>query len=137
MSCAGPTKCVKEQQLANAVKSQNGNGKAFIPSCNPAGGYERMQCDRSVGECWCVNKMGDEEPGTRVRGNKQYCDAPGRIFFCRTLSRSLVRSFFLSFIQSDGVLNVILLFNPSDSVTLSEGAAKGSGIHQPGYQWTF
>ena len=38
-----------------------------------------MQCDSSVGECWCVNKMGDEEPGTRVRGNKQYCDAPGRI----------------------------------------------------------
>ena len=40
-----------------------------------------MQCDSSVGECWCVNKMGDEEPGTRVRGNKQYCDAPGRNLF--------------------------------------------------------
>lgn len=39
-----------------------------------------MQCDSSVGECWCVNKMGDEEPGTRIRGKKQYCDAPGRIF---------------------------------------------------------
>ena len=40
-----------------------------------------MQCDSSVGECWCVNKMGDEEPGTRVRGNKQYCDAPGKTLF--------------------------------------------------------
>ena len=38
-----------------------------------------MQCDSAVGECWCVNKMGDEEPGTRIRGNKQYCDAPGRV----------------------------------------------------------
>ena len=75
---AGPTKCVREQQLANSVLSQNRNGNTFIPRCNPAGGYERMQCDSAVGECWCVNKLGDEEPGTRIRGNKQFCDAPGR-----------------------------------------------------------
>jgi len=79
MSCVGPTKCLREQQLANSVLKQNRNGNTFIPSCNPAGGYERMQCDSTVGECWCVNKMGDEEPGTRIRGKKQYCDSPGRV----------------------------------------------------------
>lgn len=79
ISCTGPTKCLKEQQLANS--GQNGNGKTFIPSCNPAGEYERMQCDSSAGECWCVNKMGEEVPGTRIRGNKQYCDAPGEVSF--------------------------------------------------------
>ena len=75
---------MREQQLANSVLSQSRNGISFIPSCNSAGGYERMQCDRSVGECWCVNKMGDELPGTRIRGIKQYCDAPGRhhLFYC-------------------------------------------------------
>lgn len=71
---------MKEQQLARAIQNQNGNSKTFIPNCNPAGGYERMQCDSSVGECWCVNKMGDEEPGTRIRGNKKFCDAPGKSF---------------------------------------------------------
>lgn len=41
-----------------------------------------MQCDNAVGECWCVNKMGNELSGTRVRGDKQYCDAPGRLQHC-------------------------------------------------------
>lgn len=75
----GPTKCLKEQQLANTALSLNGNGNSFVPRCNPAGGYERMQCDDAIGECWCVNKLGNEEPGTRIRGSKQYCDAPGAI----------------------------------------------------------
>lgn len=75
----GPTKCLKEQQLANTALSLNGNGNSFVPRCNPAGGYERMQCDDAIGECWCVNKLGNEEPGTRIRGTKQYCDAPGTI----------------------------------------------------------
>ena len=57
-----------------------------------------MQCDSSAGECWCVNKMGEEVPGTRIRGNKQYCDAPGEVSFfdcefCLT-GRKLKSSFF-------------------------------------------
>ncbi|XP_022806051.1 uncharacterized protein LOC111343164 [Stylophora pistillata] len=86
----GPTKCVKEQQLVRALKSQNGNRKGFTLLCNLAGGYERMQCDASVGECWCVDKMGKEEPRTRVRGKKQYCDAPANLSPClRELRRAL------------------------------------------------
>lgn len=40
-----------------------------------------MQCDRIVGECWCVNKMGNELFGICIRGNKQYCDVFGRVYF--------------------------------------------------------
>ena len=78
-NCSGPTKCEKEHQIAESLQRQNPNRKVFIPNCNVAGGYERMQCDRSVGECWCVDKMGSEEQGTRVRGTKQHCDAPCKL----------------------------------------------------------
>lgn len=107
--CAGPTKCLKEQQLANSALSQNRNGNTFIPSCNPAGGYERMQCDSAVGECWCVNKMGDEEPGTRIRGKKQYCDAPGRVCACDALLSLLIGLHLLhqSLTSLDSLLNTL------------------------------
>lgn len=41
-----------------------------------------MQCDSADGECWCVDKMGIELPRTRIRGDKQYCDVPGKLRHC-------------------------------------------------------
>ena len=66
----GPTKCQKESKVAAARPG------AFVPDCKPEGGYQRKQCQASTGECWCVNKMGEEEAGTRVKGNA-FCEPPG------------------------------------------------------------
>lgn len=40
----------------------------FTPTCQPDGGYNVVQCDMSVGVCWCVDKNGIEEQGTRTSG---------------------------------------------------------------------
>lgn len=41
---------------------------AFVPSCKLNGDYEEKQCHGSTGFCWCVDKLGNELPGTRIRG---------------------------------------------------------------------
>ena len=41
---------------------------AFLPSCKLNGDYEEVQCHGSTGYCWCVDKLGNELPGTRTRG---------------------------------------------------------------------
>lgn len=40
----------------------------FVPTCQPDGGYNVVQCDMSVGVCWCVDKNGIEKQGTRTTG---------------------------------------------------------------------
>ena len=37
----------------------------LAPRCKLDGQYEEVQCQRSTGECWCVDKDGKELPGTR------------------------------------------------------------------------
>lgn len=41
----------------------------FIPSCDEDGYYRKMQCDRSGGDCWCVDQLGLELTGTRTHGS--------------------------------------------------------------------
>uniref|UniRef100_A0A7M5UP92 Agrin n=1 Tax=Clytia hemisphaerica TaxID=252671 RepID=A0A7M5UP92_9CNID len=39
---------------------------SFTPQCDLQGDFKNRQCDRSTGECWCVNtKTGDEVANTR------------------------------------------------------------------------
>lgn len=57
----------------------NGQG-GFVPECKSNGGYQRKQCMASNGECWCVDKFGKEEQGTRARGTNLDCEAPGKSF---------------------------------------------------------
>ncbi|XP_061600781.1 nidogen-1 isoform X2 [Cololabis saira] len=46
----------------------------FIPSCDENGDYEPMQCDRSTGQCWCVDLYGREIPGSRSGpGSRPMC----------------------------------------------------------------
>uniref|UniRef100_A0A672QS22 Thyroglobulin type-1 domain-containing protein n=1 Tax=Sinocyclocheilus grahami TaxID=75366 RepID=A0A672QS22_SINGR len=33
----------------------------YIPSCDEDGFYRRLQCDKSRGECWCVDQHGGEQ----------------------------------------------------------------------------
>ena len=37
----------------------------LVPRCKLDGQYEEVQCQGSMGECWCVDVDGKELPGTR------------------------------------------------------------------------
>nr|XP_023408349.1 testican-1 [Loxodonta africana] len=41
---------------------------AFIPRCNEEGYYKAIQCHGSTGQCWCVDKYGNELAGSRKQG---------------------------------------------------------------------
>ncbi|OBS68364.1 hypothetical protein A6R68_03096, partial [Neotoma lepida] len=43
-------------------------GGAFIPRCNEEGYYKATQCHGSTGQCWCVDKYGNELAGSRKQG---------------------------------------------------------------------
>ena len=42
----------------------------FVPRCMADGSYDDLQCLQTTGECWCVDRNGNEIPGTRSRGNQ-------------------------------------------------------------------
>ncbi|XP_078692876.1 uncharacterized protein LOC144922725 [Branchiostoma floridae x Branchiostoma belcheri] len=72
--CNDPrTKC--QQQRAKAANAGLQVGM-FIPECRPDGAFEEVQCHGSTGHCWCVDRDGEELPGTRVdRGFTPTCSA--------------------------------------------------------------
>ncbi|NXF03730.1 THYG protein, partial [Smithornis capensis] len=43
----------------------------FVPTCTKEGRYEEVQC--YAGECWCLDSMGKEVPGSRLRGKRPRC----------------------------------------------------------------
>ncbi|XP_041803273.1 nidogen-1 [Chelmon rostratus] len=46
----------------------------YIPACDENGAYEPMQCHGSTGHCWCVDRNGQEIPGTRSGpGSRPMC----------------------------------------------------------------
>ncbi|XP_063054021.1 nidogen-1-like [Engraulis encrasicolus] len=52
----------------------------FVPTCDPYGAYEPMQCHSSTGQCWCVDREGQEIVGTRTGpSNKPSCIDQGVI----------------------------------------------------------
>ncbi|XP_068725068.1 uncharacterized protein [Montipora capricornis] len=67
--CVSPvgTKVCKKNRDKQIAKTQTGFVRAFIPSCKMNGDYEEIQCHGSTGYCWCVDKHGNELPGTRTR----------------------------------------------------------------------
>ncbi|KAG9344326.1 hypothetical protein JZ751_010995 [Albula glossodonta] len=38
----------------------------YVPTCDALGAYEPTQCHGSIGQCWCVDRNGEEIPGTRT-----------------------------------------------------------------------
>lgn len=50
---------------------------AFVPVCKADGRYNETQCHHSSGYCWCVNELGQEQHGTRRRGQPT-CKQPGK-----------------------------------------------------------
>ncbi|XP_028286323.1 hemopexin-like [Parambassis ranga] len=39
---------------------------AYMPQCDEDGQYRPQQCHGSTGYCWCVNRRGQEKPGTKT-----------------------------------------------------------------------
>lgn len=62
----GPSKCEVERYAA--VRYQH----AYVPSCDPDGGYTPVQCQQG-GQCWCVDTKGREVQGTKRRGQPPAC----------------------------------------------------------------
>ena len=54
----------------------------FVPKCEADGSYSQIQCWSSTGYCWCVDKKGDEVPGTRVRG-RPTCSSGRSSMYCK------------------------------------------------------
>lgn len=56
-----------------SIFSQNG-AQAYIPECTSDGRYQRIQCYRSVGYCWCVHEdTGKNIPGTSIKDGRPDC----------------------------------------------------------------
>jgi len=73
----GPqTECQKQQIEARYSESS----KTVVPVCTSAGGYRPEQCNEALGECWCVDHLGNEIPGTRVKDTVIVCEAAGILF---------------------------------------------------------
>lgn len=51
---------------------------AFVPQLKENGEYVEKQCWPSTGYCWCVDKDGNELPGTRRRGELECPSNEGR-----------------------------------------------------------
>ncbi|XP_061691045.1 testican-1 isoform X2 [Syngnathoides biaculeatus] len=46
---------------------------SFVPRCTEEGYFKATQCHGSAGQCWCVDKYGNEIAGSRKQGNPN-CD---------------------------------------------------------------
>jgi len=47
----------------------------YIPTCDENGEYEPVQCHDSTGNCWCVDRYGQEIDGTRSGpGSRPVCE---------------------------------------------------------------
>ncbi|CAB1337140.1 unnamed protein product, partial [Coregonus sp. 'balchen'] len=42
---------------------------AYIPRCSEEGYFKPTQCHGNTGQCWCVDKYGNEIAGSRKQGN--------------------------------------------------------------------
>ncbi|XP_052468851.1 testican-2 [Carassius gibelio] len=65
--------CLAELERIQVQEGAKKKPDTYIPSCDEDGFYRRLQCDKSRGECWCVDQHGGELMGSRIHGNPD-CD---------------------------------------------------------------
>lgn len=53
-----------------------GSEALYVPECTVDGRYQRVQCYRSTGYCWCVHEdTGKNIPGTSKHNTRPQCDS--------------------------------------------------------------
>ncbi|NWR95136.1 TICN3 protein, partial [Furnarius figulus] len=59
-----------QTELSNIQKQQGGKKLLgqYIPFCDEDGYYKPSQCHGSIGQCWCVDRYGNEVTGSRTNG---------------------------------------------------------------------
>ena len=65
-----PIKSVKTSTVCQSRRDEcldNAPPGHLIPRCKADGSYEERQCLQSTVECWCVDRNGNELPGTRSK----------------------------------------------------------------------
>lgn len=72
-----PTRCLLNRARSLALGTQPANGR-YIPKCTDVGKYDPVQCHPALGQCWCVDKYGNELYGTRQEGTPD-CNNVGKI----------------------------------------------------------
>uniref|UniRef100_A0A8C5GLW2 Nidogen 1a n=1 Tax=Gouania willdenowi TaxID=441366 RepID=A0A8C5GLW2_GOUWI len=64
---SGKTQCeTHRESVLNAPRGPRPPVGQYVPACDEHGAYEPMQCHGSTGHCWCVDRNGQEIPGTRT-----------------------------------------------------------------------
>ncbi|XP_061045607.1 testican-1 isoform X2 [Eubalaena glacialis] len=64
----GSLPCQNEMNRIQKLSKGKSLLGAFIPRCNEEGYYKATQCHGSTGQCWCVDKYGNELAGSRKQG---------------------------------------------------------------------
>lgn len=76
------TDCTSDRQTALSEQHSAKLYELYVPECTPDGRYQKIQCYKSAGYCWCVNEdTGKNIPGTSVKNQTPKCDqipAPSR-----------------------------------------------------------
>lgn len=59
-----------KSELSNINKKQTGKKLLgqYLPTCDEEGYYRSHQCHSSSGQCWCVDRYGNEAAGSRTHG---------------------------------------------------------------------
>lgn len=60
--------------VAMRRRAKPGQLGAYVPTCDTDGFFQPTQCHSAVGACWCVDKHGVEQGGSRARGRPD-CEA--------------------------------------------------------------
>ncbi|XP_046443078.1 SPARC-related modular calcium-binding protein 2-like isoform X3 [Daphnia pulex] len=62
--------CYSDREAAQEEVDHGAKGM-YVPECTPDNKYQRVQCHKSAGYCWCANdETGKPIPGTSVQNSK-------------------------------------------------------------------
>ena len=65
--------CEKKRAIAQGKIVENFLIGTFIPECEDNGDWSSLQCDRSTGDCWCVQPDGVEVAESRIAFQQPTC----------------------------------------------------------------
>ncbi|XP_030757943.1 SPARC-related modular calcium-binding protein 1 isoform X2 [Sitophilus oryzae] len=67
------TDCMSDRRLA--LEDAKDSTFSYIPDCTPDGRFQKIQCYKSAGYCWCVHEdTGKNIPGTSVKNQIPNCN---------------------------------------------------------------